>query len=128
GAARLHRLLLLGSPRRGEDPSLSLAVLAHAAARGAPRHLRPLVLRAGAGGARRGLLLGRGVAPRLPRDQRVRGAPGLVRDGRAEVLAAPLQGGAAPALPDAGARPFPLAQADGGGLAQPRAVGRIRTR
>ena len=36
--------------------------------------LRPLVVRAGAGRARRGLLLGRRLDARLPRDQRLRGA------------------------------------------------------
>ena len=82
-------------------------------AHGPPRHLRPLVLRASARRARGRVLLGRGMAAGVPRDQRVRGPPGLVRDGDPEVLDAPLarRSSCGASGPRAGSVPRPQAHA-----------------
>ena len=65
-----HRRALRG----GAGAALPLAVLAQPAAPGPVRHLRPQLVRPGAGGAGGGLLRRGGLDARLRRDQRLRGA------------------------------------------------------
>ena len=126
GPAHLPRHLGRRAHGRGEGPPLPLAVLAPRPARRLRHRLRPLVVRPGAGRARRGLRPARGVEPRLPRDQRLRAAARRPRHRAREVLAPRRREGAAPPLPRAGDGGLEAAQDRPRGLAQPREVGRLR--
>ena len=73
--------------RRGARPPLPVALLAPHSPRRPRDDLRPLLVRAGAGGAGRGLRPGGGVDARLPGDQRLRGAARRARRRAHQVLA-----------------------------------------
>ncbi len=89
-------------------------------------HLRPQLVRARAGRARRGLRRRGRVAPRLRRDQRLRGAARRARHGALQVLAAHRPGRAAAPLPGAREDALQEVQDHRRGLPQPREVGRLR--
>ncbi len=84
--------------RRGAGASLPVALLAAYPARRLFHHLRPLLVRPGAGRARRGLRRRARVAAGLPGDQRLRGAAGGPRCSGLQVLAAYQPGRTAAAL------------------------------
>ena len=122
------RRAVRGADVRREAPPLPLAFLAGAAGLGRHGRVRPLLVRAGAGRAGRGLRDHRAVEARLRRDRRVR-ALALPRghDPR-QVLAAHLRRGAARAVRAAREGPAQALEAHRRGLAQPREAPRLRAR
>ena len=102
-----------------EAPPLPLALLAGDPRLGRDGRARSLVVRAGAGGARRGLRHKGRVEARVPRDRRLRAQHLRRGRGADQVLAGDLRRGAAQALSRTGGRPAQALEADRRGLAQP---------
>ena len=127
--ARHVRVVQYAAPTRRREAALLPQPLRPAAPR--PRRhgrLRPHVVRPRARRADRGLRDRRAVAARLRGDRRLRALAVPRGDDRREVLDPPLQGGAAAAVQVARGRSAEALEAHRRGLAQPRALGRVRRR
>ena len=114
-------------PRREAAP-LSLAVRPRAAGLGRHGGARPVVVRARARRARRGLRDRRAVVARVHRDRRVRADARARGHAARQVLAAHLRRGAAQAVQGAREGPAEGMEADRRGLAQPREARRSTRR
>ncbi len=127
--ARFYRVIPVAAPTDEERAQPYLwRFWRHIPGHGRPRHLRPLLVRARARRARRGLLLGGRLDARLPRDQRLRGAARRRRRDRGQVLDGGDAAGAAAPLQGAREDRLQALQDHRRGLAQPQEVAPVRAR
>ena len=124
--ARQYHIIPVAAPTEEERAQPYLWRFWRHLPRGRIRHFRPLLVRPGAGGTDRGVLLAIGLDAGLQRNQRFRGAAGQAQDRDRQVLAAHQQGGAAARVSGAGEDRLQTLQDHRGGLAQPGQVGGVR--